>query len=67
MAKKKKNLLERGPRSKPDKDSDEATQLADCKEFKINSKKKKEDWLTMADASWREVKKRNRNGRPAGG
>ena len=41
--------------------------IEDVKQFIADTKKKREDWLTIADRSWNEIKKRNKKGKLYGG
>lgn len=73
MAKKKKTSKQEEKPSSPfsalDKQvlNNETLTIADVKQFIIDAKKKREDWLNIADRSWNEIKKRNRKGKLYGG
>lgn len=41
--------------------------IADVKQFIIDAKKKREDYLNIADRSWQEIEKRNKKGKLYGG
>lgn len=68
MAKKKKDR-----KNNPFKPVDEQVMekdtitIADVKQFITDSKKKRQDFLSIADASWQEIEKRDKKGRLYGG
>lgn len=45
----------------------DALTIEEVKEFIVDSNKKRQDWLTIADRSWNEIDKRNKKGRLYGG
>ena len=46
---------------------DDTLTIADVKDFISNAKKKQRDWKTIADRSWNEIEKRNKDGNLYGG
>jgi hypothetical protein len=68
MAKKKKERIE-SPFSALDEQvlSQDTITIAEVKDFVSEAKKKREDWLNIAERSWNEVKKRNKRNRLYGG
>lgn len=46
---------------------DDTITIADVKQFITDAKKKQQDWKLVADRSWNEIEKRNRDGKLYGG
>lgn len=68
MAKKKKEKRE-SPFSALDEQvlNQDTITIAEVKDFISDARKKKEDWLNIAERSWNEIKKRNKNNKLLGG
>lgn len=62
----KKSAKKKDPLEEQVKEDDTLT-IADVKQFVLDGKKKREDFLMIADRSWSEIEKRNKRGRLYGG